>query len=147
MAQVSRYPIHRDVEKRIAEIFRSTIASLHTSEEIEDFLHEFLSPIENIMLGKRLAIAVLLAKGYRYETIAAILRVTPTTISGVSLRLKYAGKGYKKVVEKILRDEKIDDFWEKVDEILSSIPHSKGSSLVYQRQEYLKRRKATRKGF
>lgn len=147
MAQVSKYPIHKDVEKRIFEIFKTTISSLKDQEEIEEFLEDFLSPVEKIMLAKRLSIAVLLAKGYSYPTIAGILRVTPTTIATVSLSLKYSGKGYKKVVEKILRDEKIDAFWEKVEDFLSHIPDSKGSSWVYQRQEYQKKKRQRRKAF
>lgn len=147
MAQVSKYPIHKDVEKRIFEIFKTTISSLKDQEEIEEFLEDFLSPVEKIMLAKRLSIAVLLAKGYSYPTIASILRVTPTTIATVSLSLKYSGKGYKKMVGKILRDEKTDAFWEKVEDFLSYIPDSKGSSWVYQRQEYQKKKRQRRKAF
>ncbi|MBI1982090.1 MAG: hypothetical protein HYY87_04005 [Candidatus Levybacteria bacterium] len=147
MAQVSKYPIHKDVEKRIFEIFKTTISSLKDQEEIEEFLEDFLSPVEKIMLAKRLSIAVLLAKGYSYPTIESVLRVTPTTIATVSLSLKYSGKGYKKMVEKILRDEKIDAFWEKVEDILSHIPDSKGSSWVYQRQEYQKKKRQRKKAF
>lgn len=66
MTQVSKYPVHRDVEKRMFEIFKTTISNLKHSEEIEDFLEDFLSPVEKIMLAKRLAIAVLLAKNYTY---------------------------------------------------------------------------------
>lgn len=147
MAQVSKYPIHKDVEKRIFEIFKTTISSLKDQEEIEEFLEDFLSPVEKIMLAKRLSIAVFLAKGYSYPTIASILRVTPTTIATVSLSLKYSGKGYKKMVEKILRDEKTDAFWEKVEDLLSHIPDLKGSSWVYQRQEYQKKKRQRRKAF
>src|SRR3989344_4354265 len=117
MAQVSKYPIHKDVEKRIFEIFKSTISRLHSGEDIENFLEDFLSPVEKIMLAKLLSIAVLLAKGYSYPSIARILRVTPPTIANVSIRLKYSGRGYKKMVEEILSDEKIGDFWQRVEDL------------------------------
>jgi len=147
MTQVSRYPIHKDVEKRMFEVLQETIAHLKNSEEIEDFLHDFLSPVEKIMLAKRLSIAVLLHKGYRYGSIAQILRVTPPTIATVSLLLKYSGKGYKKVVEKIANEEKMNAFWEKIEDVLAKIPHAKGSDWSYQRQEWEKKKRTRRKAF
>lgn len=147
MSQVSGYPIHKKVEERMFEIFKFTISSLKNDQEIEDFLEDFLSPVEKIMLSKRLAIAILLAKGYTYPSIATILRVTPSTIAMVSLRLKYSGKGYKKMVEKILSDEKKDNFWQKIEDILAKIPHAKGSDWSYQRKTYEKKKYAKRKAF
>lgn len=147
MTQVSRRPIHKDVEKRMLEIFKNTISYLSTSEDIEDFLNDFLSPVEKIMLAKRLSIAVLLAKGYTYPEIEEVLRVTPSTIATVSLNLKYSGKGYKKMVQKIISSEKRDEFWQKIEDILAKIPNSKGSSWVYQRQQHEKRKRENRKAF
>lgn len=147
MAQVSKYPVHKDVEKRMFEIFTNTIARLRNKEEIEDFLEDFLSPVEQIMLAKRLSIAILLAKKYSYPSIAKILRVTPSTIASVSLSLKYAGKGYKKMVERMMLDEKISAFWEKIEDFLTHIPPSKGSDWSYHLGEYYKRKRKNRKAF
>jgi len=147
MTQVSRYPVHKDVEKRIFAIFKETIADLKNSDEIEDFLEDFLSPVEKIMLAKRLSIAVLLAKGYTYPSIKSMLRVTPATIASVSVNLKYSGKGYKHVVEKILRNEKLDEFWQKMEDMLAKIPPSKGSDWSYWRGKYEKEKRKKRKPF
>lgn len=147
MSQVSKYPIHKKVEERMFEIFKSTISSLKNNQEIEDFLEDLLSPVEKIMLSKRLAIAVLLAKGHNYPVIAEILRVTPSTIASVSLRLKYAGKGYKRAVEKILSAEKADRFWEKIEDILAKIPRAKGSDWLYQRKTYERKKRTKQKAF
>jgi uncharacterized protein YerC len=147
MAQVSKYPMHKDVEKRMLEVFNSTIANLRENSDINDFLQEFLSPVEKLMLAKRLSIAVLLAKGYSYPSIQSILRVTPSTIAQVSLSLKYSGKGYKKIVEKILQDEKVSAFWEKVEDMLSNIPASKGSDWTYAKSKYHKEKYLKKKAF
>ena len=147
MTQVSKYPIHKDAEKRMFDIFKSTISRLTISEDIEEFLEDFLSPVEKIMLSKRLSIAILLAKGYTYPAIARILRVTPSTISTVSLRLKYSGKGYKKAVERVLSQEKKDNFWQKIEDALAKIPNSKGSSWVYQRKKYEEQKRIKKKPF
>src|SRR3989344_1239369 len=147
MTQVSKYPLRKDVEQRMLEVFRSAISQLKSSEEIEDFLEDFLSPVEKIMLAKRLPIAVLLGKGYAYETIRGILRVTPPTIASVSIRLKYAGKGYKRIVEKIAQDGRSREFWDKIGDIIINIPHSKGASLQRQKKEYYKKKFQNRKAF
>lgn len=147
MTQVSRYPIHKDVEKRMFEVLRETVSDLRSFDEIDEFLTDFLSPVEKIMLAKRLSIAVLLHKGYRYETIAGILRVTPPTIATVSILLKYSGKGYKRAVEKIALSEKMNAFWEKIEDILAKIPPSKGSDWSYHRREYEKKKRARKKTF
>ncbi len=147
MTQISRYPVTSTVNKQILQLFRNAISSLKQSDEIDDFLEDFLSPVEKIMLAKRLAIAVMLAKGYDYQSIKAILHVTPSTIASVSIRLKYAGKGYKKTVEKILQEEKINDFWQKVDLIISSIPQSKGTNRYQHKQELENKKRTFRKAF
>jgi len=121
MPQVSRYPVSSEVEKRMYEILVETISNLRDVEEIESFLDEFISPVEKIMLAKRMAIAVLLAKGYDYNSIKKILRVTPTTISSISIALKYSKRGYKGAVNKILRSEKIEEFWQKVDDVVHDL--------------------------
>lgn len=148
MSQVSKYPIHKDVEKRIFEVFKNTISYLHSSEDIEDFLEDFLSPIEKIMLAKRISIAILLTKGYSYPSIGKILRVTPSTIANVSLSLKYSGRGYKKIVEKILSDEKRDEFWQKIEDMLTeTLPPKKGTDWSKWRSEYEREKWKKRKAF
>lgn len=118
---------------------------MRSEEDIKSFLEEFLTPVERIMLAKRVSIAVLLGKGHTYPVIAELLRVTPSTISSVSLSMKYKGSGYKKVVKKILKDERMDDFWEKIDEFLLSIPVTKGTDVVEQKKRYyVEKRKRTK---
>ena len=143
MAQVSKYPVSKEVSDRMFEVFQMTISSLNSREDIEEFFDEFLSPIEKIMLAKRLSIAVLLAKGYSYPSISNILRVTPRTIASVSLALKYRGRGYQKAVEKILSDEKMNAFWGEIKDFLGGLPPTKGS-FIYWRDQYDKE-KAKRK--
>ena len=110
MAQVSKHPLSKAIYERIFEIFIKSIVSIKDKKEAEDFLNDFLTPTERIMLAKRLAIAVLLTKGYDYASIRKILHVSFSTVASVSVFLKYTGEGYKKVVDKLLKEEAIKDF-------------------------------------
>ena len=53
MAQVSRRRLSEKVEKRIEEIFLRTISKLNKEEDVLQFLNEFLTPTEKIVLSKR----------------------------------------------------------------------------------------------
>lgn len=110
MAQVSRYPLSKLVYKRIFEILFNSIASVKSRDEVEDFFNDLLTPTERIVLAKRLAIAILLVKGYDYAAIRKTLHVSPPTIATVSVALRYKGEGYRKVVDKLLKEEAIKDF-------------------------------------
>jgi uncharacterized protein YerC len=120
MAQVSKYPITKEVYETIFEVFSKTIAGLSTKKQVSDFFDEFLSPTERIMLAKRLAIGLLLAKEYNYDEISKILRVSSPTIAGMALTYKYKNS-YRKLIDDILTDEKFEDFWLKVGENITAI--------------------------
>ncbi len=144
MAQVSKYPISQEVYTHIFEIFLSTIAHLRIKSEITVFLRDLLSPTEQIMLSKRLAIALLLVKGYDWREISKLLRVSTSTIGKISLQYN-TGSGYKRVVNTILQDERMERFWLDVGEAMAalfSLPGRKSHAWVSLKEEIRKRKRA-----
>ena len=105
MSQISRYPISKNIANRIFEIFLATFTRLKNKEQADQFISDLLTPTEKVMLAKRLAIAFLLERNYDYRTIQGILRVSTGTIRTVSIACKHGSEGYKKVIDKILREE------------------------------------------
>lgn len=143
MPQISKYPISREVYDRVFDIFLKTIVDLQTKNQVIHFFKEFLSPTEQIMLAKRLAIAILLAKDFDYREISKILRVSTSTVRDIALTYKN-GDGYKQVVKKLLSDEKIEEFWASVGEkiaALLALPGSKSGTWLYLKQELENRRR------
>lgn len=120
MPQVSKYPLSSSTERRLFQLFWETISNLKESSKAEEFFNDLLSPTEKIMLSKRLAIAVMLMKGYDYSTIRSTLKVSPGTIGSVSAWLKYSGTGYRRVFDKLLKKEK---FKEIISNLESAIDH------------------------
>ena len=106
MAQVSKLPLQKKVADRIYDFFLRAIYNLKNTNDVEKFLDDLLSPTEKVMICKRLAIAVMLEKGYSYETIAGVLRVSPVTIGKIALRLKYSGDALRKVAKYGLEKKK-----------------------------------------
>jgi TrpR-related protein YerC/YecD len=144
MAQISKYPISKKVYERILDIFFKTLVDIKTRNEANQFIKDFLTPTEQIMLAKRLAIAFLLEKDYDYRTISKILRVSLPTIASVNLIRKYGGQGYKKMIGRLLREEEVKDFLLKVGETLTGVvgKDEKGSGIWrYLKQEIEKKRR------
>jgi len=120
MPQVSKYPISRDVYERIFDIFLNTLARLKTRKKVAAFLKEFLTPTEQVMLAKRLAIAFLLRKDYRYREISEILKVSLSTVGFIAMDLK-DGENYKRVIDRVLKDEEVEKFIEEVGEKVAAL--------------------------
>ena len=121
MTQVSRFPLPVDIEKQMSELFNRVFTDLHTQKEISDLFEDLLTPNEKIMLGKRLAIAFLIDKGYDQRLIHSMLHVSTTTVSSVSCALQQKGKGYKNVITMIRKAEKWKSFIRSLDNSLDGL--------------------------
>ncbi len=147
MTQVSRIPLSSEIEQRIFEIFLTSLSELRTKEEVEKFITDLLSPTERIMLSKRLSIAFLLQKGFDQRKIARILKVSLTTINRVSIAFKIGGNGYRRVIDKIIKGEKLDEFLYKIDDFIKEVVPPKGRNYRVWRTERFKDKKARQKPF
>lgn len=121
MAKVSKHHMNKNLQERMFDIFYETLANLSTKKAVKTFLFDLLSPSEQIMLSKRLAIATLLIKGETYRSISSLLKVSTSTVMSVSFWLDSEGGGYKKAVRKILQNESVDVFINKADEFIESV--------------------------
>lgn len=150
MPQVSKYPISSSVAERIFSVFIKTLVSVKNDTDAADYASDLFTPTEKVMLAKRIAIALMLIKGYEYREISKVLRVSLGTIASVSTSLKHGKGSYKKILDRIVREEKIDDFFSETIEKLVSIPASstKGSGTWrYLREEIKKSNKSKNRSF
>ncbi len=147
MTQVSKYPITDSIYRRITEIFTKSLVKVTTDDEATQFIDDFLSPTEKIMLAKRLAIAFLLEKGYEFREITKVLRVSLATVARVSLMRKVGGKGYQKIINRLLREEEVKDFLSKIGEALTGLVESGKGSTTWRYLHYELKRKRTEKPF
>lgn len=105
MTMVSKYKLRPDVWDRIFNLFSDSLRSAKNKPQFDMFLSDFLSPTEKIMLAKRFATAVLLAKGNSYDEIKQILHVTSATIAKVNISIKYGGEGLNKTIKGVLQKQ------------------------------------------
>jgi len=138
MTQVSNHPISKAVADRIFDVFAKTLIGLKAKSDVDDFVDDLFSPTEKIMFSKRIAIAFLLMKGYSYRDINKLLRVSTSTIGAIGLSLKHGKGGYDRIINKIAKEEKLEDFFKAMVEKILSAPASSptgGSVWRYLRDE------------
>ncbi|OGG04174.1 hypothetical protein A2Z33_03385 [Candidatus Gottesmanbacteria bacterium RBG_16_52_11] len=150
MAQVSKYSVSKNVSERMYEIFLESLADIRTKSDASVFVNDFLTPTERVMLPKRLSIALLLVKGYDQRLISHYLKVSFTTITRIHNQMKTGGEGYKRIINKILADESMTDFINRIDDALANVlgPMGPGSlNWKLWRRERERQKKASRRPF
>lgn len=121
MSQVSKVNLEGIVQKELYDEFSWIVSQLRDIKEVEGFFSELLTKTEKIMLAKRLAIAVLLTRGYTYRDIRQVLRVSFPTIRSMQFWLDHGRGGLRNAVEKISKRWEIQIFLGKVDKVLDKI--------------------------
>lgn len=150
MSQISKYPISKKIADRIFEIFLNTFVNIRNKEEADEFISDLLTPTEKIMLAKRLAIAFLLEKNYDYRSIQKLIRVSTGTIASVNLSLHLGSTGYKNLISKIVKEEKITGIFETAIVKILSAPAAleRGSGTwTYLKQKTEEQKRRNKKSF
>lgn len=125
MAQLSKRKLAQDLFERISEILLSVLSQTKTKEEVAVLIDDLLSPTEKVILSKRLAIALMIQKGYDPKEITDTLKVSSATVATVKNLMATKGEGYRNALEKIITRERITEFLENIDELLYKMGHSK----------------------
>lgn len=108
MPPVSRRLVSPKITKNIFDLLVHSFSKAHGKSEILPFISDLLTPTEQKMISKRLAIAfLLLRKDYDYRQIAKTLKVSTGTVARVNMVLNTKGTGYRNILNKILKDENI----------------------------------------
>ena len=143
MPQVSKYPLPKDVYDQIQDLFINSVVKLGNKRKVKDFFGHLLTPTEQVMLAKRLAISYLLAEKYDYRSISSLLRVSTTTVSKVAGIYKY-NKDFRNYINRIIKEEQFEEFLLGIGEKLTSIlsaGKSKSGAWIYLREEIKKKRR------
>lgn len=117
MAQVSKRPLSKDIERKIYASLIEAIKLLRNDQEVNEFLYDLMTPTERVMIPKRLAIAVLWDKGWSQDMICSTLNVTPTTVGWVS-KTYHLSSGFREVIAKLKRSEASRVFWQDLESLL-----------------------------
>lgn len=81
MVYVSKRKVDPGIESVLADQLLSFFASARTKRDAAALVGELFTESERIMFAKRLAVVVMLERGYTFEKIQHALKVTPQTVS------------------------------------------------------------------
>jgi len=101
--QVSAKNLSHKASLAIHQHLATAISEVKNIDQAKQFLTDFLTSTERVVLAKRLAIGLLLHKKIAYEEIKNTLNVSSATISAVSTMMKHPG--FKLAIEKINEEE------------------------------------------
>lgn len=118
MTQISRRPMSKALEEQMHKAIRKAFADLRSEKEVDAFLDDLLTPTEKVMLAKRLAIAILLDRGYDQRTVHTIMRTSLRTVNMVNFWLKNKGNGYRIVLEKLKTQQTWRELKESIEDFL-----------------------------
>ena len=76
MTRVSKTRLHQEKLAEIRGHFSHLVSSLTNKQEVENFLDEFLTKEERLMLAKRLVLLMMIKKGYMPHIIQQALHVS-----------------------------------------------------------------------
>ncbi len=107
MVHISKHPLKQDVFTKMYQLFFEIINRTYDKDSFLLIMKDILSPPEQIMVAKRIAIIYLITKGANTQTISGYLKVSKSTVS------KYALLFYKKetktieIIKSLLGKEKV----------------------------------------
>ena len=87
----------------IERLYRALLL-LKTEEECSAFLEDLCTIMELQDMAQRLDAAIMLKKGYNYQTISKEIGISTATISRVSKCINYGSGGYNIILERLLED-------------------------------------------
>ena len=120
MPHVSKQKLDKETLNQISERLITIIIKLQNKDEASAFLEDLLTKTERIMLAKRLAITIMLERGYPFQVISQSLKVSEATISVMRDRIDRGGRGFKNILEKLEKDRSIEKLLKILDTIISA---------------------------
>ena len=121
MGRVSKQIINKELIEDLEEQLSFIIVSFKTDQETSSFLNEFLTKEEKMMLGKRLALYMMLYKGMTSKQIHDSLSMSFETIRWYKQVYENKPDTFKKEIEKLINREKSKELWKKIEKILKPI--------------------------
>lgn len=121
MPHVSRRKLHTSALDQLFDKLGQAVTKLKNRAEIDLFFNDLLTHTEKIMLAKRLAIVVLLEKGFTFAQISSVLKVSEGTIFLMRERLNRGGNGFRLIIQRLEKDRKIKEFFEKIEDLFKNL--------------------------
>lgn len=139
MPQVSKRALSKTQENRIFEILLKFITKLNNELLVSGFLNDFLTHTEKVMFAKRIAMALLISRGWNQTSISKYLKVSTSTISIIKSRLTLPG--YSQIISQIENDHAWEQIWLEIQQALAEIAVGPTTTRTIVRKHYQAKKK------
>ena len=127
MVQISKGKLSEEILFKLFELFFQIVGKKNKKEEFLRVINDLFSPVERIMIAKRIAIIYLLLKKIDQSTICQVLKVSSSTVARYSLLISKS-TGITEEFDKLLKKEKITRFLEDLYNDFFSYPGRPGTN-------------------
>lgn len=121
MPRASKFLLNDRQIKEITSHLLYLISSLNNEKEINDFLENFLTKEEKLMLSKRLVLFMMLKKQYSSSIIKDTLHLSYETIRIHQNQLNSKNETFQKILKKLLQRQKTRELFEKINKFLKPL--------------------------
>lgn len=128
MSRVSKYPVSPLVQEEMFRQFWRSISHLRSVEDVSSFFSDLLTETEEVMLAKRLAVAILVLNGKKAVDIVTALHVTYTTVGTVVSWVKNAKPHTRKVLKRMIEEREWQMLIDAVEGVLDALPPRYGTN-------------------
>ena len=142
MVNISRRQLPEELLEKIYELFFQIFNKFETKQSFSTLMDDFFTPKEKILLAKRITIIYLLIKKIEQKNIADFLKVSTSTVCKYALLLESKDSEMVKIMEDIIKKEKIFDF---IDNLLADFLIQPGLKIGHWDLYWQHKRKKERK--
>lgn len=110
MPHISKRKLSLKAEKALITNLNSVLTRIGDSQEMVGFIHALLTPTEELMIAKRLALIILIEEGMNDSQIADTLHVTRITVAKMRYFYESRGKGFQIALKKLHEQKQFKNF-------------------------------------
>lgn len=110
MSPVSRWPLTKDEEEKVRDLFLGRLVEITEKDKMRSLLKSLLSESEYLMVAKRLVAFVLVDEGYTDVEAAKILHVTRATANRFRIIYKFSREKKEPVVQVVREFKRKPEF-------------------------------------
>lgn len=110
MSQVSKYKLNNKIYDKIFSLFPQFLYRMTSRGNQGVLVDAFFTKTEKIVIAKRVAIAFMLVKGYKYDQIVNKIKVSHGTIAKIADSLKSHSVVITKEFESIAKEDAFAQF-------------------------------------
>ncbi len=126
MPQISKRRLHPAIAERVEQVLADILNGKYQKTKLS-VLNILLSDTEKIMLSKRLAITILSLRGYSYDLIKDVLKVSQGTVAHTMATYAHADNVYKNELQNLLQTKRLHDLIGKFEYELGKAMPPKGA--------------------